>query len=357
MNENKTYGVISLILGILSVVLSATMILSLILGILAIIFGIIALKTTKRGMGIASIILGTFGVLISIIVAVFVVFVIFGSVVLDKDKMINENYSYQKLNVKNVQITYSDDWKLDELNLYEDENNIRKVIKNGNLKIALVVTSTKTYYTTQEFVKSVASGYEEKYDNVKVGEKTKINDQAWISVEYSYSVGKNYYHALQYFLVDDYDQYSVSYVTYEDEYLNGLEDAKKIIETVKLDTTQKELDEKEAKNAIVGEWDCGNTGYLVFNEDNTYYFYKDSTKSEDNVIIGKYTASNKVKTYAAGYAKGFYIICDVEKGIKDGEIYIKPNNRIDYVFTPDEDGTYNCKNMVTYSTFKAKKVK
>lgn len=162
---------------------------------------------------------------------------------------------------------------------------------------------------------------------------------------------------IQYFFIDDYNQYSISYVTYEEEYLENLSEAKEIINTVQLDTTQKQLDEKAAKKELVGEWDCGKTGYVVFNEDNTYYFYKDSTKSMDNVIIGKYSATNKVKTYAAGYTNGIYILCDIEKGIMDGKTYIKPNNKIDYVFIPNEDGEYDCKNMVTYSTFKASKVK
>lgn len=357
MSENKAYGVVSLILGILSIVLSATMLLSLILGILAIIFGIIALKTSKRGMGIASIILGAFGTFISIIIAVFVIFVVFGTVPLDKYKMVSKNKLSEKLILKNIEITYDDNWRLDELNSEENENSSRKVIKNGNFKIALVLTNSDIYYTTQRFVETISNTYEAKYDNVKVHGKEEINGQTWISLEYSYNVGRNYYHALQYFLVDDYDRYSVSYVAYEDEYLSGIDEAKKIIFTVKLDTTQEELDEKEAKKVLVGEWECGSTGYLVLNEDNSYYFYENSTKDKNNVIVGTYKATNKVKTYAAGYTEGFYIICNVEKIIMKGETYVEPNNIIDYVFTLNEDGTYNCKNMITYSIFKAKKVK
>lgn len=353
MYENKVYGVIALVLAILSIVLSFSMIFSFIIGIIAIILGILSLKTVRKNMGVASIIIGTFGIIFSIIISIVVIFFIYGVELLADDKIVINKQVEETLTLSNISINYDNSWKLDEINTTEQ----KKVIKKGNSKIVMVVTSGKIFYTTEQFTKKIQQEYEEMYNDVKIGEEQIINNNTWITIEYSYDKNNKKYQSIQYFLIDDYDQYSVSYVTYDTEYLDMLNEAIDIINTVKLDTTQKKLDEEEAKKELVGEWDCGKTGYFVFNEDGTYYFYKDSSKSMDNVIIGKYSATNKIKTYASGYTEGIYILCDIEKGIMNKETYIKPNNKIDYAFIPSEEGKYKCKNLVNYSTFEAIKVK
>ena len=44
------------------------------------------------------------------------------------------------------------------------------------------------------------------------------------------------------------------------------------------DSLSNEIGTGDAKQRTVGEWDCDDTGCLVINSDNTYYFYMDSSK-------------------------------------------------------------------------------
>ncbi len=68
-NTKNTYGIVSLVTGIISVTCCCTSILGLILGIFAIVFGIISLnkKEANKGFVIAGIVMGSIAVLLGII--------------------------------------------------------------------------------------------------------------------------------------------------------------------------------------------------------------------------------------------------------------------------------------------------
>lgn len=191
MSENKSYGIVALILGILSVVLSSTMILSFILGIISIVLGILALKTIRKNMGIASIILGALGIIFSIIISILLLFIIYGVELLDVDKQ----KKVETLTLGDISILYNDSWKIDELNTNEQA----KVIKKGNIKIAMVLTSGKIFYSQEQFINKVKKEYESMYDDVKVGKGELINGNTWIDIEYSYNKKDRKYHTILFY--------------------------------------------------------------------------------------------------------------------------------------------------------------
>jgi len=67
-STNNDFGIASLILGILSLILFFTMLPSLILGILGIIFGVIQRKRHKTKWALTGIILSVLGIILSLVI-------------------------------------------------------------------------------------------------------------------------------------------------------------------------------------------------------------------------------------------------------------------------------------------------
>ena len=68
-------GILSLILGILALFTSPLFVFSIPLGVLAIVFGVWSFKTTAKALGIAGLITASLGLLITIFVTAFVLFI------------------------------------------------------------------------------------------------------------------------------------------------------------------------------------------------------------------------------------------------------------------------------------------
>ena len=62
------YSIASLVVGIISILSSCRLFATILCAILAILFGITGLKSSKRGMSIAGIVLGIIGIIIAIII-------------------------------------------------------------------------------------------------------------------------------------------------------------------------------------------------------------------------------------------------------------------------------------------------
>lgn len=120
----------------------------------------------------------------------------------------------------------------------------------------------------------------------------------------------------------------------------------------------KEINADEVKHKILGEWDCGDTGYLVINNDNTYYFYMENSKDEDNIVYGTYEATDGIATHAARDMEGITFITTIKKVIVDGVGQkISEYSKIQYAFTPDGTGNYDSRNLNTGSYFTMTKIK
>lgn len=356
--NNKGYSIIALIFGIISILLSFSVVISLISGIIAIIFGILGIKTTRKNMGIAGLLTGIFGIICTILFVCLYLFVAHNDSILDD--FLDDDYEYvtsnelsETISVQDLYLNYYSDWSKDNLN--SDEN--VKVLKKDNMVIKVACSTTDVYMTTEEFADTLIEDYKNLYKIIDKS-KVEINQNTWINVEYmEESLGKKILSS-QLFLADDYNYYSFTFTAEEEDYYDEIFRVKKIYNTLKLDNTKDELSSKDAKSKLVGEWDLGKKGYLVIEDkDNKFYLYKDSSKSMDNVYFGTYNCDNKIKTYAAGYADGLYLELTIDEVYMDGKKTEAKNNRVDYAFTPSNNGTYQVKDMVTYDIFTAKKVK
>lgn len=92
----------------------------------------------------------------------------------------------------------------------------------------------------------------------------------------------------------------------------------------------------EAIEFLTGEWDCGNSGYFVFEDSGKFYCYKDSTKSPLDCFSGQYVPDNKIPTNAAGYTDGYYIIVNYDTQTVDGVMKFSEYSII-YTFVPTDN--------------------
>ncbi len=109
-------------------------------------------------------------------------------------------------------------------------------------------------------------------------------EEVWSKLVYTYEDDGIDMRAVMYVSARDYEVYAKVYTAPEDAFYKDFAEANDILEGSYFDNTQLEADMAEAKRKLVGEWDCGDQGYLVFREDDTVSFYQDDSKDEDFVI-------------------------------------------------------------------------
>lgn len=108
-----------------------------------------------------------------------------------------------------------------------------------------------------------------------------------------------------------------------------------------------------------GEWDSSD-GYFVFNEDYTFSWYQDNSKSEDNVITGKWSASvfesgqDKTLLPSVTLKREKFVLSGVEntpeEGYPDLELIVMDPE-------PDEDAnSMSLLNSATIQNYELKKI-
>ena len=227
-------------------------------------------------------------------------------------------------------------------------------LEYDNYIVALRHSKSNTFMNTYSFANAMKDNFTSTGYTIEgyVTDKT-VNGIVWKQLSFS----KDNQKFTQLFYSTGYDLYSIAYSSYKDSFSLGESYFNDIVYTLKYDNTALINGEKEAKKVLVGEWDWGISGYFVFDNSGKVYLYKDSSKSMSNVAYGTYTADNKIATYASGYADGIYVVMTVDAFIIDGEKQSLSNNKIEYAFTKNNDGTYTIKNITTGSSNTAKKVK
>lgn len=267
------------------------------------------------------------------------------------EEILNDYNSSEKITLvhHDISFEYNDSWTKQP----EDNGIIALTRTNETIKIAY--DTSDYYYTTTSLTTSVKKSFEDEgFTIVEDAKEITINNQKW----QMFICENDDYRILALVLANDYDQYAFTYTAKSTNFDDGMSNIEKIYKTLKLDTSKQKESEKKAKEKLIGEWDWGISGYFVI-ENDKIYLYKDSSKSMDNVFYGTYTADDKVATYAAGYTEGMHVIMTVEKYYFDGEErdLNSNSNKLEFVFVPNNDGTYMIKNMVSYQYNTATKVK
>ena len=227
-------------------------------------------------------------------------------------------------------------------------------ISKGRTKIAVVYFELDRYYSSYNAVDELGKEIGKAWDTFnKIGtiEEAKINGVSWykISFEGIYEGDKGKGQLLAY--STGYEVYALSYVSPEKEYGLNLDVAEEIINSLVI-----EVD--EAANIKAGEWDGGNAGYYVFNEDNTLFIYEKSTKDKNNVFHATYTAKDKIATYSAGYVDGVTVVTTITKVIKNGkEEDGSIGNQHEYAFQEKADGDLEATSITMGTKYILKRVK
>ena len=233
------------------------------------------------------------------------------------------------------------------------------IIEKGSLYIAFFYVQSDVFTNTFSLAHTVIDSHKSAVDSfnlLKNVEETTINGNNWSKYEFSYILEGKKMKVLELVLSTDYEYYFIRYVASENVHDDNINAVNIILETIKVKT--KELNSPDIKQKLLGEWNCGEAGYLVVNDDNTYYLFRDSSKSMDNVFYGTYECSTGIPTAAAGYAEGISFIGNIELAVLDGEtIAMNEGSKLMYAFSPNgtDENAYDGFNLNTTDSFIMKK--
>lgn len=290
-----------------------------------------------------------------IIVGIIVVVIIFATCIsLFLKGILNNLDKKNELVLYDLKVEYPISWMSESNN----ESNTKSITK-GNARIVFNYTKSNVYYSSYSAANEFISEYEKigvTFDKAAGIQDVTISGIQWKKIEFYGSIDGEDKKVIQVVHSTDYEIYSITYLSEKKDYDKYLDQANKIIESVYLPS--KETNAQTVKQQILGEWDCGKTGYLVINSDDTYYFYKDSSKSMENVFYGTYEATDGIPTNAEGYVEGITFITTVKKftsGGKDEPSYV--DGKIQYAFLPDGTDNFQGSNLNTGASCTMTKVK
>ncbi|MBR2828831.1 MAG: hypothetical protein IKE70_06340, partial [Bacilli bacterium] len=278
-----------------------------------------------------------------------IAFIVIGFFIFGIGKYLNIGFGTKNIEVNKMSMKYDRTWIL---NTSKSSSDNIVIYKDRNV-ISLVYSKTSTYISTYNFALTMIN------ENKKNGysadsniEDIIINGLTWKSITYTNATNKYQ----QLFYSTGYEMYSFIYASNKESFEKGEIEANKIMNTLTYDKTENQKGEEEAKKTLIGEWDWGISGYFVITN-NKIYLYKDSTKNMNNVMIGNYTANNKIPTNTKGYVDGIHVIFTIDKVYMDGiDQNAKPFDR-EYTFTKNTDGTYTIWNITSDFSEVAKKIK
>ena len=225
-----------------------------------------------------------------------------------------------------------------------------------------ITCSREAFYQHPLDMISVSRGMNAVYTNYEEIEEPKaltVRGEEWYEWIYKYEENGVPTVVLQRLYGKNYYAYTMSYVAEEKTYEANKNEALKVMNSVMMSVPDNAEAEKSAQEFLVGEWDLGDSGYLVFGSDGTYTWYMDSSKGEDNMHRGTYfgDVSNDSLGFAEG--EGVYFVLFPEVLYAGGEEGKTANAKYDYAVSLEQqsDGTYqmiNASTFVMYSMMKQK---
>lgn len=200
----------------------------------------------------------------------------------------------------------------------------------------------------------------ENFEEVKAPNKIEVNDSEWYEWEYSYTEDGKKEYTYQRYYGKNYYAYTLSYTAYEEDYEKNINQALQVMNSVAMDVPDNAEREEKSKEFLVGEWDFGAKGYVVFNQDGTYEWYAEATKDTKNMHKGTYAGDIENKDIGFSEGAGIYFVVFPEVLYGDGQEMTTASAKYDYavnIETQQEDGSYQVLNAVTFDSFNIKKVK
>ncbi len=180
-----------------------------------------------------------------------------------------------------------------------------------------------------------------------------VNDTKWYEYGYLYKNGDTTYKVYQRYYGKYYNAASVSYTATAERYEAGYDEAIRLMSDIKVEEVSNEENEAKAKEFLVGEWDLNGRGYLVLSDDNTYEWYSDSSKDDNNKHYGIYGCDVENANMNMSDGDGIYLVLFPEALILDGVSEASMQYKIDYLISlgNQESEDYSMVNMSTYALF------
>ena len=205
-------------------------------------------------------------------------------------------------------------------------------------------------------IRMIASPYTS-YEEVSEPAKVEVQGKTWYEWIYQYEENGTKIISLNRFFGENYYAYVLTYVAEEDAYESGKNEALKVMTSVLVEVDDNSAAEEQAKEFLAGEWDLGESGYLVLHDDFTYEWYMDSSKDESNMHKGAYSGDISNDTFGFGEGEGIYLVLFPEVLYINGEAGQTSNAKYDYGVTmvQQPDGSYQMINGTTFAIYTMKK--
>lgn len=267
-----------------------------------------------------------------------------------------DTYETQKENLKQaglgaMAVLYDDSvWTYDE----EQATDASVVFRDTNDSVLGMSCSRETYYqhpldmlNTSRQIYSTFAGYEETEEPTEI----EVQGENWYEWSYRYEEDGVAMIALQRFYAKNYYAYTISYIAEESDFEVGKNEALKVMNSATMSVPDNDEAEAKAKEFLVGEWDLGDAGYLVMEEDGTYAWYMEAGKDESNMHKGTYGCD--VENAAVGFAEGdgIYFVLFPEVLYTEGNEGKTANAKYDYLVYLDQQLPNGAYQMINGSTF------
>lgn len=193
----------------------------------------------------------------------------------------------------------------------------------------------------------------EDFEEIEEPTVLSIRDEEWYEWVYKYVENGVETIVLQRFYGKNYYAYTMSYVAEAQAYESTRNEALKVMNSVMMSVPDNTEAEEKAQEYLVGEWDLGESGYLVIDRDYTYTWYMDSSKDDKNMHRGTYSGDVSNEALGFGEGEGVYLVLFPEMLYIDGEESRTANAKYDYAISLEQqsDGSYPMINASTFAMY------
>ncbi len=193
----------------------------------------------------------------------------------------------------------------------------------------------------------------EGFEELEAPTPVTVQGEEWYEWIYQYEENGVKTVALQRFYGKNYYAYTLTYIAEEKTYEANRNEALKVMNSAVMSVPDNDENERKAAEFLVGEWDLGDSGYLVLNDDGTYAWYMDAGKDEKNVHKGTYAGDVANESLGFQEGEGIYLVLFPEVLYADGKEGKTASAKYDYgiSLTQQADGTYPMINAATFAMY------
>jgi len=254
---------------------------------------------------------------------------------------------------------YNNKWFYDQ----EQSEDASLAFTRGDTLIGVVCSKETSYQIPMDMAQNALYMAKQQYKDLNVLEEIHeitVNGETWAECTYETGSGKEKTISIQRCYGKNYYAYNVTYTGLEKDFEAYKSNAITILDSCVMSVPDNEAGETAGKKELAGELDAGTKGYLELKEDGTYYWYRDSNKTMDNVHYGTYICDNKIPSLnIQENHNGYYLIMLPEKYFVNGEETDMGTYKIEFAMskTTANGADYQGVNLSNYTVYDFTRVK